>query len=460
MTAISVSPIRTEIKALLKLAIPLISAQIAQAATGFVDTVMMGHLGWKALASGGLASFTFQVFLNTLSGVVMGVSPLVAEAYGAGRKPRIEQVTQQGLWLTVGVSLLTMWMMSHMDVLMLRLGQAPETVTLASTYLNVVLWGLFPAVGFAMLRGVVSGLSQARPIMFIVIGGTLFNIMGNYVLGFGKFGFPRLELAGLALASALSWWGMFLVLVIYLLNHPKLRIYGLFQTWYQPRLGVLQELIIIGVPIGVSIAFEYGLVLVMTYLMGILGTDVLAAHQIALQTGLIAFMIPLGMSFAATARVGQWLGCQDFDGMRRAGYVSMGVIVGTTTLVAIALLIFRQPVVGMYIDIREPENEALLKLVIPMLSVVALGHIIDGLQKTTLGALYGLQDTRIPVLVGIIAYLGIGLASGYVLGFQAGLGGAGLWAGYYFGSLMAAIVYGWRFGRLIVRKSREFDSRA
>lgn len=211
-------------RAFLKLAIPLVSAQVAQSATGFVDTVMMGHLGWKILAAGGLASFTFQVFLNVLSGIVLGVSPLVAEAYGAGRKTRIEQVTQQGLWLTVGLSISTMWVIAHMDVLMLRLGQVPETVTLASSYLKVMLWGLFPAVGFAMLRGVVSGLSQARPIMFIVIGGTLFNIVGNYVLGFGKFGFPRMELAGLALASTLSWWGMFLVLVIYLFKHPQLRI--------------------------------------------------------------------------------------------------------------------------------------------------------------------------------------------------------------------------------------------
>lgn len=186
--------------------------------------------------------------------------------------------------------------------------------------------------------------------------------------------------------------------------------------------------------------------------MGILGTDVLAAHQIALQTGMIVFMIPLGMSFATTARVGQWFGWQNFGGIKRAGYVSSSIVVGTTTLVAIALLAFRQQVVGLYVDISNPENAELLKLVIPMLSVVAIGHIFDGLQKTALGALYGLQDTRIPVLFGIVAFLGIGLVSGYVLGFYIGLGGVGLWVGYYLGSLMAATVYVWRFGNLISRK--------
>lgn len=455
MTSISVSPIRGEIKAFLQLAIPLVSAQIAQSATGFVDTVMMGHLGWKALAAGGLASFTFQVFLNVLGGVVMGVSPLIAEAHGAGRKTRIEQVAQQGLWLTIGLSISTMWVIAHLDTLMLRLGQAPETITLASSYLNVMLWGLFPAVAFAMFRGVVSGLSQTRPIMVIVMGGTLFNIVGNYVLGYGKFGFPRLELAGLALASTLSWWGMFLALVIYLSRHPQLRIYNLFQKWYRPRFNLLRELVIIGAPIGVSIAFEYGLVLVMTYLMGILGTDVLAAHQIALQTGIIVFMIPLGMSYAATARVGQWFGQQKLERTRGAGYVSIGVALAATTLVAIALLTFRQQVVGLYLDISNPENAALMKLVIPMLMVVAIGHVFDGVQKTTLGALYGLQDTRTPVLFGIPAFLGIGLVSGYVLGFHLGLGGVGLWVGYYLGSTTVAAIYIWRFGNLISKQVAE-----
>ncbi|EKV00082.1 putative efflux protein, MATE family [Leptolyngbya sp. PCC 7375] len=453
MAIILSSSVRTEVRSLCKLAIPLVSAQIAQAATGFVDTVMMGHLGWKVLAAGGLASFTFQVVLNTLSGVVMGVSPLVAEAYGAGCKARIEQVTRQGLWLTAGVSVLAMWALSQANTLMLWLRQTPETVTLASSYLDFILWGLFPAVGFAMLRGVVSGLSQARMIMFIVIGGTLFNIMANYVLGFGKFGFPRMELAGLALASALSWWGMFAALIIYLLKHPELKTYRLFQTWYRLRIDLLKVLIAVGAPIGISIFFEYGLVLAITYLMGILGTDVLAAHQIALQTGLMVFMIPLGMSFATTARVGQWFGRRDLKGTERAERTSIGMIFVTAVLVASALIIFREPIIGLYIDVSEPENREVLRLAVPMLIVVAIGHIFDAVQKTTLGALYGLQDTHIPAIVGIAAFLGVGLLSGYILGFIVGFGGVGLWSGYYLGSLTAAAIYIWRFKRLVTKKA-------
>ena len=455
MTVVLSSSVRAEVKSLLNLAIPLVSAQVAQAATGFVDTVMMGHLGWKVLAAGGLASFTFQVVLNTLSGVVMGVSPLVAEAYGAGSKARIEQLTRQGLWLTASISILSMWALSQADTLMRSLGQDVETVTLASSYLNFILWGVFPAVGFAMLRGVVSGLSQTRIIMFIVISGTLFNVAANYILGFGKFGFPRLELAGLAIASALSWWGMFAALIIYLLTDPKLKVYRLFCKWYRLRVDLLKELVTVGAPIGVSIFFEYGLVLVMTYLMGILGTDVLAAHQIALQTGIIVFMIPLGMSFATTAQVGQWLGRRDLEGTKRAEQVSLCIILIAAIVVASTLLVFREQISGLYIDTSEPENIEVIRLAIPMLVVVAIGHIFDAVQKTTLGALYGLQDTRIPAIVGIIAFLGVGLLSGYILSFILGFGGVGLWIGYYSGSVIAAAIYIWRFKQLVVEKDNK-----
>ncbi|MEO0408593.1 MAG: MATE family efflux transporter [Cyanobacteria bacterium P01_A01_bin.135] len=445
MTTLSPASAKTEFRALVTLAFPLISAQIAQATTGFVDTVMMGHLGREALAAGGLASFTFQVFLNILAGVVMGVSPLVAAGYGAGQKARIEQVTRQGLLLAVGLSVLTMVGISRMDWVMTRLGQDPQTIALATQYLDVMLWGLFPAVGFALYRGVVSGLSQARPIMTIVVAGTLVNIAGNYVLGFGKFGAPRLELAGLALASALSWWGMFLALVLYLLRHPQLKGYRLFRRWYRLKLPLMRELVMVGLPIGVSILFEYGLVLVMGYLIGLLGTDALAAHQIALQVGLMVFMVPLGLSFATTALVGQWFGRRDPRGIRRAGYVSLMTIAGTAVLVAIALLLFQRPIVGLFLDLSDPDNAALVQLVKPLIAVVAVGYLFDGLQKTALGALYGLQDTRVPVFLNILAYLGVGLVSGYVLGFGLGLGARGLWMGYYLGAAVAAATYSWRF---------------
>ncbi|MFQ4143637.1 MATE family efflux transporter [Chlorogloeopsis sp. ULAP02] len=442
------SNIRIEIQEFLKLAVPLASAQVAQAAVGFADTLIMGHLGQESLAAGGLASTTFQFLLNTIGGVVMAVSPLVAEAYGAGRKTQIEQIARQGLWLSLLFGIPMMFMIGHLDSVMILFGQAQQTVALADRYLDFILWGTFPALGFAMLRSYVSALSQARPVMTIVVVGTLVNVIGNYVLGFGKFGFPRMELAGLGLASGLSFWVMFLLLLGYTLKHKQLKDYQFLQNFHRLTPQILQKLVWIGVPIAVTITLEFGLFIVVTYLMGLLGTEVLAAHQIVFQTIVVIFMVPLGMSFATTARVGVWVGQRNLEGARRAGYISISMAVVFMTLTGIILLTYPQQVVGIYLDIHNPENANVLKLAVSMLRIAALAQLLDGVQKTAMGALYGLQDTRVPMLLSLLAFWGVGLTSGYLLGFYFALGGVGLWIGQSIGVAIAGVIFLWRFHKL------------
>jgi MATE family multidrug resistance protein len=446
--------IRTELKAFLHLAIPLASAQVAQLATGFVDTVMMGHLGRETLAAGALASITFFSIVWTTSGVVMGISPLVAEAYGAGNETRIGQVTRQGVWLSLLLTIPIMIAIAHLGPLLSQLGQTATTVKLAKSYLDIILWGLFPALGFAMLRGVVSALSQARPILVIVIAGTGFNILGNYVLGFGKFGFPRLELAGLALASVLTLWGMFGALVLCLLRNQQFRSYRFFLHLHQIKPQILWQLVKLGVPIGVSYALEVGVFTAVSYLMGVWGTDELAAHQIVFQTINLLFMVPLGMSFAATARIGQWLGQQHIPGIRQAGFVSF--VAGTvwTAMIAIALLMFPRQTIGLYIDTSASENAAVVELAIAMMRVGAIAHLFDGVQKIAYGALQGLQDTRIPMVFSFLSYWCIGLTSGYWLAFRWNLGGVGLWLGLLLAVAIAAVVFVWRFQTLTSSRTK------
>lgn len=446
------SNIRTEIQEFLKLAVPLASAQVAQAATGFVDTLMMGHLGQQSLAAGGLAATTFGLLLTTASGVVMAVSPLVAEAYGAGRKTQIEQVTSQGLWLSLLLGIPMMFLIGHLNSIMIHLGQAEMTVALADRFLDFILWGMFPALGFAVLRCFVSALSQAHLVTIIVIVGTLFNVIGNYVLGYGKFGFPRMELAGLGLSSAFSLWAMFLALLVYTLKHQQLKKYRFLQDLHRPRPQILQKLLWIGIPIAANIALEYGLFVVVTYLMGLLGTEVLAAHQTVYQTVYLIFMVPLGMSYATTVRVGQWLGQQNLEGARRAGYVSVSVAAVFMALMVIVLLAHPQQVIGLYLDIRNPENANVLKLAVPMLMIAALSQLLDGVQSTATGALYGLQDTRVAMLLSLLAFWGVGLTSGYLLGFHFGLGGVGLWVGQSIGVAIAGVIFVWRFHKLTSRR--------
>ncbi|WP_342597423.1 MATE family efflux transporter [Cyanobacterium aponinum UTEX 3222] len=440
--------IRTEAQEFLKLAVPLAGAQVAQLTTGFADTVIMGHLGNEILAAGGLASITFFSIMIATSGIVMGVTPLVATAYGAENKTDIEQFTRQGLWLSLLLSIPIMVATAHFDSLVSGLGLDETMLKSVKTYLDIMLWGLFPALGFAMLRGVVSALSQARPIFLIVTIGTGLNILGNYVLGFGALGFPRLELAGLALASTVTLWGMFVALIIYLSVSHHFESYKFFSSLYQLKPKKLWKLFKIGLPIGVFSTLEIGTYTVVSYLVAEFGANGLAAHQIVFQTINIIYMVPLGMSFAATARVGKWFGQNNMVGIRQAGLV--GIVLGTlwTTVIVVVLLVFPQQIVGLYIDVLKPENEPIVSLAVSILRVGAIAHIFDGVQKIAYGALQGLQDTRVPMILSFLFYWCIGLTCGYWLAFGWNLDVIGLWLGLLIAVAVASVVFVWRFQAL------------
>lgn len=435
------SPIYQESKKLLQLAIPLASAQVAQSLIGFVDTLMMGRLGATTLAAGGLASITFMTLTSVVGAVFMAVTPLIAEADGAQKKHRVATITSQGFHLVIILTMPLAMIIANLDRLLLAMGQDPVTIALADTYLDIMAWGCFPILGFMLLRGVASGLSHARPLMLIVMGGTISNIVGNYVLAFGKFGLPKLEIAGLAIASVITFWFMFLALVVYLIRHPRLKTYRLFAQLGQFQPVIFLKLIRLGTPIGIFIALESGLFAVVTYLMGALGTETLAAHQIVLQTIVIIFMIPLGISYATTIRVGQALGKDDLVGIQRA--TALSIILGLifNLIIAIAICIFPQLVIGLYLDLKDPANLAVIKMAVPMLTIGVVALILDGMQKIIYGALQGLQDTQIPVLLSIPAFWGIGLTTGYILGFNYGMGGKGLWIGQSLGLAIAAILF-------------------
>ncbi|MEL6495680.1 MAG: MATE family efflux transporter [Cyanobacteria bacterium J06623_7] len=438
---------------LVKLAIPLAIAQLAQALTGLVDTLMMGRLGTSILAAGGLASITFMTLISVVGAIVMAVTPLIAEADGAGNRQQVARITGQGFWL-VGISFMPLALLvANLDRWLIIFGQNATTVIIADTYLDIMVWGCFPALGFMLLRGVTSGLSHPRPIMSIVFGGTLFNIVANYILAFGRLGFPQLGIAGLAIASVLSWWGMFGALLLYLLRHPQFRDYGIFtkiQIFVPKTFNKLLEL---GVPMGLFIALESGLFAVVSYLMGALDTDTLAAHQIVLQTVVIIFMVPLGISYATTIEVGQAWGKQNIARIRQAAYLSIVIGLLFNLALAIAICIFPRSVIGLYLDLNEPDNLAVINLAIPMLRIGAIALILDGMQKIVYGALQGLQDSKAPVFLSIPAFWLVGLTLGYVLGFNYGLGGVGLWLGQSIGLAIASVLFLIRWLYLVSRLS-------
>ena len=446
--------LRSEVQEFFNLAVPLISAQVAQSATGFADTIMMGRMGPEVLAAGGLAAIIYIVIMTAFTGVVMGVSPLVAAAYGAEQKGRIQQVARQGLWLALLVAIPAMMLTGHLDVWMLRAGQDPIVVELTDTYLDIILWSFLPVAGFTALRSTVSALSQAKPIMVTIVVGTLFNILGNYVLGFGKLGFPALGLSGLAWATMLAWWGMFIALALYVRLHPAVRNYQILNNLRWPRLQLLKQLAWVGVPIGIFSGLESGFFLTIMLLMGRLGTDALAAHQVVLQTIVVVFMVPLGISFATTVRVGQWFGKRDLAGMQQATWVSMGLTTVSMIVGSLAFLLFPKQLIGIYLDVNSPENANIVALAMPLLTIAAITMVLDGLQKAMYGALQGVQDTRMPMVLNVLGFWGVGLSVGYGLGFNLGLGSRGLWIGQSVAIATVAILFGWRLYQLLGRQKQ------
>lgn len=431
------------------LAVPLAGAQLAQAATSFVDTVMMGLLGSQSLAAGGLGATSFAALLIVSTGIISAISPLVAEAHGAGQLTKVGQITAQGIWLAVLLALPATLLVWHLGSLMQSFGQSEENSILAQSYLRAIAWGFLPALISAALRSTLTALSRPRPVLVITISSTLFNVVANYILMFGKLGLPALGLAGIGWASSLSFGLMLGGLIFYIKSQPSLAACGLFCYLHRFEWQLFRELLGIGIPIGVLFAFETGLFTVTTFLMGYLGTITLAAHQIALQTAALTFMVPMGISLATTVRVGQFNGQGDRRGAQLAGYVGIGM--GAAFMAVMGLLMWFAPktIISLYLNLNDPENLPVINVATSLLGVAALFQIVDGIQAIAAGALRGLKDTRIPMLIGIIAYWGIGLTSGYLLGLPLKMDGIGLWLGLAIGLAIAATVLTWRFHSLV-----------
>jgi multidrug resistance protein, MATE family len=437
--------LKAEAREFIKLAVPLAGAQLAQSATGFVDTLMMGWLGPTILAGGGLAASLLMMVLIISSGLVLGITPLLAAAQGAGDRALSKSLTHQGWWLAGLVSIggtLLVWFLPDLMV-----GQRPEVVAEARIYLQIMAGGFLPGLTFAMLKNVVTIVSAPQVVTIAIIAGTITNCIGNYTLGFGHFGFPALGLAGLAIASIASQWLMLIILIVHLMWHLPGK--G-FVTWRMPlNLPVLLRIVQMGWPLAVGFALEIGLFTTVTYLIGSFGAAALAANQIVFQTTVITFMVPFGISMATTVRVGQYLGQKDWLGVRRSSKISLCLSISYMSITTAIMLLFPRSIAGLYLNLADLKNQETIDLAIQLLRVAGVMQIGDGIQTTVVGALRGLQDMRMPMLLGFVAFWCAGLGLAYLLGFYWQWGAVGLWMGQCLGVQVAALTYCLRYGWLI-----------
>ncbi len=422
------------------LGLPVIIAQLLQMSMNFVDTVMAGNLSPITLAAVAVGGALLMPFLMLAAGILMAVNPIVSQLKGGRNFGDIGVKARQGLWLSLLLAVPLFFIIRNLKIVMIWMNVTPAIIPVALGYMDAFSWGVFPLSVYMALRYFNEGLSVTRPGMYMALLGLLVNIPANYILMYGKLGFPALGAAGIGYASALSMLVMFTGMLAFTVNYKPYNRFKIFSRFRLPEWTHLKELINIGVPIGISATMEVTMFAIAGLLIASLGTVAIAGHQIALNFAAITFMIPFGISTAITTRVGDAVGKRNAAQVRSRGFIGIALATAFMCFTAILMLTVPHFIAGIYTD-----SEAVIEVAVSLLFMAAIFQISDGLQVSSYGALRGIKDTKIPMFVNLIAYWLIGLPLGYYLGIIRGVGPQGLWIGLIAGLSVAAILHNVRF---------------
>ncbi|MEH1896247.1 MAG: MATE family efflux transporter [Nostoc sp.] len=434
-----------EVQACLQLAVPLVITQILEAGIPLLDGVMMGLLNSQALAAGALGAVTFSTLASVCRSILSAVGVSVANAFGGGKIDQVSRATGQGIWLAVTMCLPVMFIIWHFDYILLLTGQEESNVLLAQTYLRSIVWSFPAALGFCILKEVSSALNRPQFLAVITVSGLFLNAVANYVLMFGKFGFPALGLAGIGWGSTLIFWLNFIAAVSWVCLDDYFKDYQLHRALHQFDKDMFVDIFQTGWFLGLQYGAEIGVFTATALMMGWFGTETLAAHEITVETESFVETVSIGISYAITMRVGQLRGQNDLKGASIAGFVCIALVTPIVTIVGLIFLLFPNYIVAMYLDTSNLDNVEIVKTATSFLAVGALVQIFYSIQTIAAGALIGLKDTKIPVLIVMFAYWGVGLGGGYLMTFTLGWGAIGLWLGLALGLLMGAVLLTWRF---------------
>jgi multidrug resistance protein, MATE family len=432
---------RQEARATAALAGPLVLTNLAQSAIQTTDIVLLGWLGARDLAAGFLGSNLYVALLIFGMGVVFASSPIMAEQLGRRRHSLREtrRTVRQAMW-AAGTATLPAWVLLwQAEPILVLLGQEPALAADAARFTRTLMWGYLPALCFLVLRGFVAALERPLWALLIGIGGVLFNALINYGLIFGAFGLPGLGLVGAGLGSSLTQLFMFAGLALVVTRQRRFRRYRLFGNFWRSDWPRYRAIWRIGAPIAVTLALEVTVFNAAVFLMGLIGTDALAAHAIAIQVAALTFMVPLGLSQAVTVRVGLAYGRRDVDGIARAGWTAFALGTLFMSMAALVLLAVPGPIVRAFID-DGPANAGVIRLAISFLGIAALFQVVDGAQAVGAGMLRGLQDTTVPMFFAAFGYWVVGIGVGAWLGFRGGWGGVGIWVGLASGLAIVAVL--------------------
>jgi MATE family multidrug resistance protein len=434
---------------MLKLAIPLVMAELGWMTMAIVDTMMVGRQTDSAEAIGAvsLGSILYNAVAIFGTGMMLGLDTLVSHSYGAGDVEDCHRSLVNGVYLTLGITPVLMAIVYYFEKFLHALNLDPGVMAQALPYLRTLNWATLPLLLFFVFRRYLQGMNLAKPIVFALVSANLMNLAGNWALIYGHLGFRAMGTVGSGWSTCISRTYMMLVLLAYALYYDHQNDTGLRNAARLPNFPRVWKLVYLGLPAATQFGMEVGVFAVATALIAKLGPVALASHQIALNTVSLTYMVPLGISAAAAVRVAQALGRKDPDGASRAGWTAL--LIGTGFMFCMAVLFFTIP--KLIIRVYTPD-ETVIASAGTLLFVAAFFQLFDGMQTVATGALRGAGDTRTAMLCHLIYYWALGLPVGAYLCFKAGFGAAGLWAGLSLALILigSTLLYFWR------RKERAF----
>ena len=431
-----------EVRRSARLAAPLAAGHLSHGLVGFVDAVVAGHHGTTTLAAVAVGTALFWLPMMVPMGTLMALPPSVSQLDGAGRRDEIAPLWRQSLWLAIGLGASLFALITVLPWMLGPMGIAADIVPGASDFLQAIRWGIPALTLYLCMRYLSDGLHWSLPTMLIGFGGLLLLAPAGYVLANGMYGVPEMGAAGLGWASAAMFWAQLFAFVAYLWWSPRFADLRPFARIERPQWPTIRGLLGRGLPIGVTITMEGSLFIVTALLIGRLGEVPVAAHQIAINVASLCFMIPFGVAEATTVRVGHALGRGDRDGIRRAYFAGLVLVLGTQALSALVMLFGNHAIVGLYTG-----DVVVGTLAASLLLYAALFQFPDGVQVLSSGALRGLNDTRVPMWLAALAYWGIGMPVGAGLGLALDWGPKGMWLGLTAGLSVAAFLLCRRFLR-------------
>jgi len=432
----ALAALRAELPPLTRLAWPVILAEIGWMAMGIVDTLMVGSLGPAAIGGVGVAGILFFAVGSCSMGILLGLDPVVAQAYGAGRHEACRRWLWQGLWLgtLTAVPLAGVLWLEREHVA--RLGLHPAILPVVRGNLDILWLSLIPLFVYAATRRYLQAIGIVRPVMIALIAANVVNAIGNWALIYGHLGLPALGTDGAAWATLIARVAMALVLVVTVVAHDwnRRETAPVWRVRRRPAAAELATLLRLGVPAALQMVFEVGVFALASAMAASQRPAAIAAHQISLELAGLAFMVPLGIASAAAVRVGHAVGRGDGVGAGRAGWAAIALGAAAMATTALAFLLLPRVLVGAFT--HDPE---VIRTGTVLLAVGAVFAVFDGVQVIATGALRGLGDTRRPMIWNLVGHWGMGLPIGWTLAFVAGWGVVGIWVGLSTGLIVVGI---------------------